>query len=309
MGLARLWSRVGPPSVLLLAALLVTAASPPQFSAAFNAPARVDCVSLVPVAAAAAALSPTSAAPALTVRPLLGKRGELTGRALTAQAGTRAPVSLTLPTESFVGQPAGDLVVYTHYTAAGGSEVRALNTATGCDVRLAAPSGIVRSAVLDPDARAVFVHSVTQASRADAGVLRYDLASGSATQLVAPLSPSDDLGPIFGTDLRWSADGTALAVQSCGFSRCLTRVLDIATGGVAVFDRIGQGAFIALTAEHLVTYASCPGLPCAVHSTDLATGVVSVLAEEAFDVTAVRAEAGTAGVNIETAAGLVEVIQ
>src|SRR5688572_26819589 len=100
MGLAR-WSRVGPPAVLVLAALVLTAVTPTALSAALNPPPRTDCASLSPLAAARAALGVSNATPALDVRPELGKRGELTGRALTAQSGSGAVVSISLPTESF----------------------------------------------------------------------------------------------------------------------------------------------------------------------------------------------------------------
>ena len=101
---------------------------------------------------------------------------------------------------------------------------------------------------------------------------RFDLASGATALVVPPLRPSDDFGPIFGTELHWSVDGSHLAVQSCGFSLCLTRVLDAASGVLATFDEDSQGAFIGLTVDHLLTYGECPGLPCEVVSTDLGTG-------------------------------------
>lgn len=143
----------------------------------------------------------------------------------------------------------------------------------------------------------------------DAGVLRYDLATGKAATVLPPLGTPEGFGPIFGTDLRWDVDGRALVVQSCGFRRCLTRVVDIASGLMAAFDQQGQGAFIGLTREHLLTFASCPGRPCAVLSANLTTGLVTVIAEEAYS--AVVKSTGPEGtaVVIETSAGQVEVVQ
>jgi hypothetical protein len=243
-----------------------------------------------------------------SVRGQLNASGELVGRSLTAQSGSNAPLSVALPTESFVGAPSGDVVVYTRHTPTSGSEVRALNAVTRCDVRLAAPVEIVRSAVLDKTATALFVHIVTRATRADAGVVRYELQSGSASQALAPLQPAAEFGPIFGTELRWSTDGKALAVQSCGFSACLTRVLDLWTGSIREYAAPGQGAFIALSAEHLVTFAACGGTPCNVLSTALGSGEVVVLAADATDVQ-VSPAGSAASLIIHTTAGKVEVTQ
>lgn len=309
MGLARLSGRVGPPIFLLLPAMLLTAALPTAFSAAARAPDRVDCQSVTPAVAARSALtSSTGVQASSSIRGQLNAEGELIGRSLTAQSGAGQPLVVMLPTESFVGRPSGDLVVYTRYTSTAGSEVRALNPVTQCDTRLATPSEIVRSAVLDKTASALFVHSVTRANRADAGIVRYVLQSGSAARVVAPLQSSEVFGPIFGTDLRWSVDGDALAVQSCGFHACLTRVLDLWTGSVSEYATPGQGAFIALTQDHLVTFAACGGLPCDVLSTDLASGVVAVLASDASDVQS-RQVGSSASLTIQTSAGQVEVIQ
>jgi hypothetical protein len=269
----------------------------------------VDCKSVTPATAARSAVYPSGVSTAsASVRGQLNTQGELVGRSLTAQSGTNAPLSVALPVESFVGRPSGDLVVYTRHAPTTGSEVRALNPLTRCDVRLATPAEIVRSAVLDKTATALFVHSVTRAARADAGVIRYELQSGSSAQVISPVQPSAEVGQIFGTDLRWSVDGKSLAVQSCGFSACLTRVLDLWTGSIAEYAAAGQGGFVALSAEHLVTYAACGGLPCDVLSTDLDTGAVVVLATNAIDVST-AASGSTAMLTIQTTAGEIEVVQ
>ena len=308
MGLTRFVGRVGPPVGLLLPAMLMTATLPAPFAAAAPAPVRVDCRSVTPSGAARSALSSSTGATATaSVRGQLNTQGELVSRTLTAQSGSNSPVLLSLPTESFVGRPAGDLVIYTRYSPTTGSEVRALNPVTRCDTRLATPTEIVRSAVLDKTATAAFVHSVTRSTRADAGVLRYELQSGGAAQVLSPLPPSDDFGPIFGTDLRWSVDGNALAVQSCGMSTCLTRILNLWSGSVTQFAA-DQGAFVALSSEHLVTYAACGGLPCDVLSTDLDTGEVTVLVSNATDVQA--APSGSAArLTIQTPVMQIEVVQ
>lgn len=309
MGLARFSGRVGPPIALVLPAMLLTASLPAPFATAAPAASRVDCNAVTPMAAARAAIAPsgTSVASA-SVRAQLNGMGELVARSLTADSGTGTPIAISLPTESFVGRPQGDLVVYTLYTSTSGSEVRAVNAHTRCDIRLAAPEGIVRSAVLDQTATALFVHGVTRGARADAGVVRHELQSGSAAQVVPPLTPPADFGPVFGTELRWSVDGNALAVQSCGLHACLTRILDLRTGAITAYTMPDQGAFVALSDAHLITYAACGGLPCAVLSTDLKTGSVAVLASGARDVQA-SAMRSAVSLAILTSAGVIEVIQ
>lgn len=308
---ARWRNRVGLP-FLLMSALLSTVVTPAAMSAGLRPAAGpgVDCRNATPSAVARAALARSGERQlGARVQPQLAERGELTGRVLSAQTATGAAVSIALPVESFVAPTVGDLVLYTRFSARTGSEVRAVNLANGCDIRLAAPAEIARSALLDRAANHVYVHSVTRAGRVDAGVTRHDLASGAGVQVLERARPPLDLGPIFGTDLRWSVAGDRLAVQSCGFSRCLTRVLDVATREVATYDTPGQGAFVGLTSRHLVTLAQCPGLPCAVLSTNLATGSVSTLASEAFSAHLTPSGTGAAVVSIATTAGVVEVIQ
>ena len=122
------------------------------------------------------------------------------------------------------------------------------------------------------------------------------------------MQPSEEFGPIFGTDLRWSVDGNALAVQSCGFEACLTRVLDLWTASATEYAAPDQGAFIALSDEHLITYAACGGLPCDVLSTDVETGAITVIAEDAIDVQS-TAVGSAVSLTIQTAAGQIEVVQ
>jgi hypothetical protein len=307
---ARWRNRVGPPAILLVAAVILTAAAPPAIAAGIRqAPPQADCGSITPVSAARAALGPLNGRAAQAkAQAQLGRRGELLGRAFSV-GGAGAPISVALPVESFVGSPVGNVVVYTRNTPAAGSEVRAINLATGCDTRLATPSEIVRSALLDVTAAALYVHSVARSDRADLGVTRYYLASGAATQVVPGLRPDDAFGPIFGTTLRWNVAGDRLAVQSCGFSSCLTRVLDPASGAVIEFDAVGQGGLIGVTSRHLVTFAACPGLPCSVISTDLASGSVDVIAADAFAATLTGTTGGNARVSIQTASGNAEIDQ
>lgn len=309
---ARWRDRICPLAVLLMTALILTAVAPVSISAGLRAPAApsVDCGSVSPIGAVRAALAGGRGRFAQPrVQSQVTKRGELTGRLLSAQTTSGAGVSLALPVESSVAPVAGNVVIYTRNTPQTGSEVHAIDLDNGCDTRLASPSEIVRGAVLNPSATALYVHSVTKNGRQDAGIARFDLATGVATQVMAPLPPSNDFGPTFGTSLHWSVDGRTLAVQSCGISSCRTRILDVAASKVATYDSEGQGDLIGLTADHLVTFGDCPGEPRPVLSTDLASGVVTVLSSEAFSASMAGGADGQATVSIQTAAGTLEVAQ
>lgn len=304
----RIRARVRPPFVLLGVALLVTAALPGTLHAGLL-PAGVtpSCGSVTPAAALRAAGPQRVRGQAAKVSPVLGKRGELTGRALNVYLPNRT-VAVALPIESSVSEALGDLLLVTRATGTG-SEVRAISLATGCETRLTSFLEIARGATVDPDGDFLYVHGVTRVGRADIGVTRYDIATGQGTLVVPPVSAGDHVGPIFGTDLRWSIDGSALAVQSCGFRQCVARVLDVASGDIATYGEPGQGAFIGLTHSHLVTFGACPGLPCAVLSTDLSTGQVARLADEAFVASMTGTGDGNGMLTIETAAGNMEFVQ
>ena len=304
---ARWRDQFGPPLALLGIALLLTTAIPVVGLAAgrqslppIDCPEARDLVAARDRHAAAGRATPRMAA-------ALSALGEMTGQTLTLDTAEGAK-TVALPAESFVGKAAGDLLIYTAYSETTGSGVHLVDLANGCDKVAAAPAQIVRSAVLDESGSALYVHSVSKNGRRDNGVARLDLASGNTTTVVPPLAPNDAFGPTFGTQLAWSVDGAALAVQSCGFAACRTRVLDIASNAIATFDTPGQGAFIALTSGHLVTYGDCLGFPCAVLSTDTGTGAVTSLADEATSVEVV-VMSGTAIISIETAKGKLEVAQ
>ena len=316
MDRARRRVNIGPPSIVLGTALLVAAALPASqiglaVRAAVGQPAAASACppdSVGAAQAAQAALRPHGRG-AASVQALLSARGELAGRLVSIQNEKGVATNVSLPPESFVGQPVGDAVLYTSYTTAGGSQVGLLDLASGCSARLATPTEIVRSALLDSAGSSVYVHSVSRVGRVDAGVQRFNLATGVTSPVVPPLPLSDIFGPTFATDLRWSLDGSALAVQSCGFAACRTRVLDTASGAIATYDTPGQGALIGLTNEHLVTFGACGGLPCPVVSIDLATGSAAVLAEATTSASIGPTADGLGTVTIETAAGIIEVVQ
>jgi hypothetical protein len=227
-----------------------------------------------------------------------------TGRSLTLPG--RGAISL--PPDSFVSDAVGDALVYTSSNG-GRSEIHLVDLAAGCDAVVARPPGVVRSAILSRDGSAVYVHSVTFPARDDAGVTRYALDGSAVTLVVPPLPNNKRFGLTFGTQLGWSTDDAALFVQSCALEECRTRVLDLASGAIATFDADAQGPIIGLTPRHLVTYAACGGLPCPVLGTDLSTGAVDVLVDEAWDTSIATSVSGSPIVRIDTAAGTTEIAQ
>ncbi len=302
--------RIGPPSILLGSALMLTAAIPAATAVVSRPiPGPVAACPGSPAKAARAAqrdgVQPDNVGVRAEAR--FTSRGELTGRVLRLEHAARPAVSISLPPESFVSERTGDAIVYTRSGGGTGSEVHIIDVESGCDTIVARPAGIVRSAILDRTASAVYVHSVTRAGRKDAGVERHDLADKSVTTAVPPLAPSADTGPTFATELRWSIEGWSLTVQSCGFARCLSRILDIATGDLATIGGLDQGALIATTHGQLITFATCPGLPCPVVAFDVGSGLGQALADEAMDARVATRADGSHVLHIATAQGALEV--
>jgi hypothetical protein len=284
---------VGTAALITLAAAQLAAA--PLIRAASN-----DCSS---AGAATRAMTRHIGRPPAVAQRLDGS-GVFTGRSLTLPG--RGAISL--PPDSFVSDAVGDALVYTSSNG-GRSEIHLVDLAAGCDAVVARPPGVVRSAILSRDGSAVYVHSVTFPARDDAGVTRYALDGSAVTLVVPPLPNNKRFGLTFGTQLGWSTDDAALFVQSCALEECRTRVLDLASGAIATFDADAQGPIIGLTPRHLVTYAACGGLPCPVLGTDLSTGAVDVLVDEAWDTSIATSVSGSPIVRIDTAAGTTEIAQ
>lgn len=317
MSRARRRDRFGPPSILLGTAILVSLAATPLANAAVapahpsgTQPAAAPYACASTPAAAARAAGRKQAGDRATVRTdeQLDTGGQLIGRQVAVHASNGIDAAVSLPVESFVGERVGDAMVYTR-AVGGRSEIHVIDLSNGCDVTLAKMQSVVRSAVLDASGSALYVHGVAGAGRRDAGVTRYALDGGSAQLVVAPLPDDVRFGLTFGTQLSWSIDGATLAVQSCGIDACRTRLLDVASGVVSMFDAPGQAALIGVTPMHLVVYGDCPGLPCSVIGIARSTGASQTLAEEAWSASIAAGEGGTAVVSIETAAGIIEVNQ
>jgi len=307
MGVVRWRGQLGPPSLLIVSALVIAAIVPASIAAGPVAPRQTASACVAPSPPSSGLAELVSLQPARVASDaLLTSRGELTGRRMAIERQSDEPVVISLPPESFVAGARGATVVYGWHSLQQGSEVRLIDAETGCDRRLARPTEVVRSALLAPDGGSLFVHRVGKADRRDLGVTRHDLTSGGQMQVVEPLPVSDTFGPTFATNLSWSADGTELAVQSCGADRCRTRVLDAATGEVAVYAGDGHGSLIGFDRSQLVTWDTCHWAPCAVLAIDRATGEASTFAEEAFDASLSWSD-GDLVLIVDTPAGQLEV--
>lgn len=310
---ARWRDRIGPPSLFMTTSLLIAAAFPAVLTvgprAQAEGPSAAGCRAFDgPAAIARAATAARASGASVRDEAQLSAAGEMTGRRLTLQTSAGSPVAVTLPTESFVAPATGNVVVYGMNSAETGSEVHAVDLATGCDRVLARPADVVRSAKLDAAGTSLYVHSVAGAGRRDAGVTRYDLATGTTSLVVPALPASERFGPTFGTELRWSLDGRSLAVQSCAISHCRTRILDTQTGLVETLDEPGHGPLVGLTARTLFVFEDLHGLPSPLLAIDRQSGLLTTVDEEVFDAS-LEGAGSDAVLTIETAAGIREVTE
>jgi hypothetical protein len=311
------------PLLLLLLALAVPSASRPPDVMSTRAPAegfgeaapgaQVGPTAAVsstaphapkpPTCSPLASRGPAGGPPAsASVKGVLNKNGELTARRL--EVGTRGgrKVAVSLPTDSFAAEPANGWLLYGVATG-GGSEVRGVDLESGCDARLARLAGIARGAVLAADGGTLFVHAVDAATRADLGVVRFELATGAATPALAAFEGGAGFGPVFATTLAWASDGSTLVVQSCGAESCQTRTLDTRSGVVTTFAE-PHGALVGATASALYVFEAGHERPAALLAIARDDGTLSVVAEQALDA---RFDGAAATLSYETAAGWQEV--
>jgi hypothetical protein len=310
MGVVHWRGLLGPPSLLISTALVIAAVVPAAIAAGPLRPSPVASPPCPPPGLLAETeLSAARGAQVnarIAAQALLSTRGEETGRRLAVEPAAGSPLDITLPAESFVAGPFGGILLYGSHTSSSGSEIRAVALETGCDQRLATPADVVRSAVMDASGRFVYIHSVTADERQDGGVVRHDIVTGEQVKVVPPLPYSEEYGPTFATSLVWSVTGDELAVQSCGFSRCRTRVLDVTTGAVQAVTDAGHGALLGLDRQRLYAYDACHWSPCDVLAIERGDGGAGVIAEDAYDASLTAIDDG-AQLLIETSAGRREV--
>jgi hypothetical protein len=307
MGQAGWRDRIGRPSIVLSSALVLAALVPAAIAAGppGRLPARLSCPATEPSVVADSTARSLTAGAEVSARLTLDSNGIVTGRRLRLMGGT-APVDVSLPPESFVAEAVGDVIVYGYHDDARGSVVRALLGATGCDRLLARPPEIVRSAVLDRAGQRIYIHSVSRQGRRDLGITEIDISTSVQRRVLDPPPADDRFGITFATSLRWSIDGSSLAVTSCGASRCRTRVLDTATGAVETHAGDGHGDVIALTKTTLVAFDACEWAPCTLLAIERASGERRKLVLEALSARAATRD-GRLVLGVETPAGYGEV--
>ncbi len=264
----RLWPVFLGPPLILAAAVVAIGHAQPRVEAA-------KPVALPRVATCVGALAGPGSSTAVALgawwktTEQLDASGTLTGRKLFVGHGGAAVATEDLPIESAVSGPVGGVIVVvaddgTH------SQVRLVSAVGGCETPLHSTSDVVRTAILDPAAGSVFAHLVDRASRADLGTWRISPTGtgGSEARLVAP--PLGDLarvvGSVWATDLRLDASATHLAVQSCADLGCLTRIFDLEQPGQVslLVSGVDEGPMLGFAGANLVTWAACPGYPCAI---------------------------------------------
>jgi hypothetical protein len=212
------------------------------------------------------------------VDPLLDQGGVLRGQRLAVGVGDDADSpAAELPPESFVAGPFGRVILVGADDGAT-SRLRVFDVASGCAWAVAQEGDVIRRATIDPEGARIYETRVDRTSRADLGVWQRPLdGSAPAQRILAPLPADDRFGRTFTTEFTWDAPGRRLAIQACGEVACRTRIHAPAGGPTAMLDTPDLGLLVGFDGDLVVTYGACRGMPCAIVSTDLATGERHVL--------------------------------
>jgi len=264
---------VGPPFILIAAMLLVARPEPVAEAAR---PIAVHPISSC--ASAEAVMGGIDARPGSWWKSVerLDTAGTLLGRRLSIGAGGDTTSGLDLPAESSISGPVGGLIVVTADDGSR-SSVRVLSAAAECGIVIHETDAVVRTAILDRHDHSVLAHLVDRATRADLGTWRLAIAQATDAEarLVAPPlgNLARNVGTVWGTGLLLDAQGTRLAVQSCADLGCLTRVFDLRQSAAAplVVRGAAEGPMLGFAGGTLVTWAACPGYPCAILAWDPAS--------------------------------------
>ncbi len=214
--------------------------------------------------------------------PRLDRAGALVGQRLAIGLdGERTSQTMDLPPESFAAGPFGRVVLVGSDDGSL-SQLRAIDVAGLCSWDIGEETNVVRRATIDPDGATIYEMRVDRATRADLGIWARPLARDlAATRILDPIDSDERFGPTFSTEFAWDLAGRQMVIQSCGEVACRTRVVEPGSGVVRAVEEPDLGSLVGLSDDRLVTYAACPGLPCPVVATDLATGARSALADDA----------------------------
>lgn len=278
---------LGPPLVVAVAAVSAISLRALRAGAASPLPPRsVEvCPSLPPNAPA----NDRIAVPGAWWRtdPLLDGAGVLEGWTLRVGAPGATDAELRVPAETTVTGPIAGRVVVASEAGPGetGSVVRIVDAIRGCATEFGLEDRIARRAVADPAGDGVLAHLLEPGSRRDLGVWRIEVDGEVGERVVEPLPDTireaAGMDRVWTTDLRLDASGRRLAVQSCHPVGCVTRIVDLGSGDVAVLAGEGQGPIVGFAGDLLVAWGSCSGLPCPVAAWNLAGAPSRILAPEA----------------------------
>ena len=270
---------LGPPLVMVLATASALREAPRVVAGSLPLP--TELVACVPVAGPPTTPAGSGEGTWWDQRATTDSQGSLTGWTVTIGAPNARSMSMDLPPASFISGPnQGNLLA----TVEDGTQstVRVIDTAARCSRSLRITGSIARRAVFMPDGGTALVHLLERGTRVDLGIWRVPLDGSRPSRLIAPPTSAalrtSGISRVWSTDLRLSADGSRLAVQSCDPDSCLTRVLDLATGVVVTTIGGEHGSVIGILGQVLITRAACPGLPCDILGWDLRTGQSKTIA-------------------------------
>lgn len=276
---------LGPPLVMVLAAASGFRSAPPA-RAGTMAEATVAAAPVAPCANTgpyqSAERSPDEGA-WWNQRPDIDAGGSLVGWTLTVGRPGQGPMAMPLPAASVVSGPDRGRIVAAVEDGST-SSLRIIDAAARCSRTYPIDGVIVRRAILMPGEGAVLAHLLGRAARRDLGVWRIPLDGSPRTLLLGPPDPALLAGAgidrVWATDLRLSADGSRLAVQSCDPDACVTRVLGLLTDAVATVGE-PHGSLVGITGTTLVARATCAGSPCDIVAWDLMTGRSTIVESSA----------------------------
>lgn len=284
--------------VLLGPPLLIAVATVPGLARGFEMHAGATAllptrsITACPPVAASAPGAPSGQMAAVPgawwrIEPSLDSAGSLEGWTLQVGGPGARTSELSLSPASTVTGPVDGRVVVASEEAQGGdgSAVRIVDAVRGCATLIPIMERVARRAVADPVDDGVLVHLLEPGTRRDLGVWRMSLDGRTEERVLEPTADvtlaAAGIDRVWATDLRVDGTGRRLAVQSCHPDACVTRIVDLATGDVAVLARAGQGPIVGFSGRQLVTWAACHGLPCPVLAWDMAGGSARTLALEA----------------------------
>lgn len=142
----RRWMGRLVPPMMAVGVLALAGVTFPSRSEAGPVPGMSECLLRPPAAQS------RGGAAAVRVEALMSARGEHMGRRVEVTTARGVPVTLSLARESFVGSPGVGRMVYGQATA-DGSEVRAIDLQSGCDVRLHASREVAARCSTRPQKR------------------------------------------------------------------------------------------------------------------------------------------------------------